>query len=239
MSNPFSFGGSFDVGKLLGIGGSSASQAGKATSRVLRKNIKYQPELIKAQTQAYRDAGLHPAFIMGGGAGAPVSVGVPDTGTAGQVSFQRIRYEEKQMHEANLRLINKQADYVQEQIEASRASRASNRLLGSAGSAMPIPLEYESAVQTVPISPDRPGELAGSQPAWKTHNLTLGGYDLEIQAPAQETSEIFESMAMWPFVYAANKEAIHRWMGQLMKDKSNIGKLGGIWRYFYEMMRYK
>ncbi len=218
-------------------GGQSSSQKLHVSGRkAIQRQYALANQNIIDQTAAYRKAGLHPLFAMGGGGGS-IPPGVPIGGSSkpaisGQVSSKTIRPEEAALTNAQLGLIKAQTDEVTARAEASRASTAALTRSARPG-ATPVPLEFESMTQTVPL-PGKPGQLAGSHPAWTKHNLSFGNHPMQLWAPAQETSEIFESVGMWPLIYANNTEAIHKWARGVFKDKSNIGKIGKFGRWILE-----
>ncbi len=227
-------------GFSFGISGSDGGPGRKSSYEIARA---YQPGITQANAKAAitgaasgaRAAGLHPLFALGGGAGggsAPAFVGgQPRTPNQYAVSSKKVNPSEALINDANLGLINKRKDWLQEQIDASKAARTDTN--GTRG-ATPIPLEFESARQVVPISTDKPGQMAGDHPSWKLHNLSFGGYNISVWAPTQETEELFQSQSMWPLVYAANQNEIHRWAREVFKDKSNIGKLSTMGKWLLQ-----
>ena len=100
---------------------------------------------------------------------------------------------------------------------------------------MTTPVEFEPQVQTIPISPDKPGQVGGDHPAWMKHNMSFGNHSLSLWAPVKETSEIFETWSLWPAIYAANQDEIHKWAKGVFKDKSNIGKLSQFAKWALEI----
>ena len=107
--------------------------------------------------------------------------------------------------------------------------------------AIAFPLKVEPNTVTAPISPGNPGQRAGSEPGWGYKDLSLGGFDLKLNIPFDDVQELLsiESILWWPAIYAANDEAIHKWVGQLIDRKSNIGKLGAFGKFIYNMVKEK
>ncbi len=218
-----------DVSSLLSGNASQKRQIRDAYKLQGRYAPRIQTRMFDAQMEGFEKHGLHPLWAMGGGgmanAGPPATVGVQDTGMRAHISSKGVRPEEA-------RLIKLQGDEIQERINASKTARAIEARNARRG-ATAIPLRYEEAVQTLPL-PGKPGTIPGDHPAWKKHNLSLNGYNISLMAPAQDTSEMFESVGMWPFIYGANQKAIHKWARQYFKDHSNIGKMSTMARHLLD-----
>ncbi len=221
-----------DLGSVMG-GGAPGQHSQINTAA--KGQMKWGPQIIASQVQGWKDAGMHPLFAMGGAGaiGPPSWIGKPDTGTRVAVSSKSIRPEEAAMNTARIGLIKAQTNEIEERAAASRAARAAEALAARPG-AKALPLRYEEMTQTIPL-PGKPGQVPGSHPAWTQHNLSFGNHSMKLWAPAQETSEIFESMAMWPLIYSANQNAIHKWAKGIFKDKSNIGKLTTFGKWLIQM----
>lgn len=232
-------------------GGASTTKQSKMMRKGYEYRKRYDPTYAKRmfdqQMANFKKHGIHPLFGLGAGAGAgslgvsqPAMVGVPDTKDRGSISSKGIRPEE-------LRVAELQGDLLEEQIKSSEQSRMiqlenhrkDQGVDDNGGPAKPIPLYYEGTPQAVPLAPDKPGQIPGDHPSWKLHNLSFGNYEFKLWGPGNDVSEAFENVVMYPAIYAVNQDAIHKYLGQIIKDKSNIGRLFGFWKYAYEMMRFK
>lgn len=168
-----------------------------------------------------RAAGIHPLFALGGatGGGSGSSAPPPSGNYVGNaLKYIRTRGNDKTratqsslvdksliaQATANTRLSNARADEVEWQLNNSINKRAE----GISNSEQDGPVNMEPVTRFHPVK-GKPHLLPGEQPAWTTHRIYP---DLAIRAPAQEVSEIFESVAMWPMIYEENYKAINKWI---------------------------
>ncbi len=138
----------------IGISGGGGSSRAKGPRE---KDYLRQIEYIPKQYEAYREAGIHPAFAMGGGAPAPAMVGggVPDTGSSVSISTKRVRAEEAAFtkeSEARTQLLNAQTDEIYDRMVEAR-----NQKNNPTGSFLPTSIFDEN------------------------HSSILGGGNLDIQ----------------------------------------------------------
>ncbi len=187
------------------------------------KALEFQPRIERAnllsRVQAMRDAGLHPAYAMGAsaGGGSPAfsMSGQSPTGSFKDVGNSLYKYmqtrefaSEKGLRKAELKNAELRNQRLALEIEHFKnkppSNDEANDTADKVGKVEYVPAQVESQK-----SKTEPHVVAGVRPGWYQHRLAPG---LMIQAPAQELSELFESPAMWPIVFSANKAAIGDWI---------------------------
>ncbi len=164
-------------------------------------------------------AGVHPLFALGGATGGSSAAQAPSGNIVGNALRELARAKENQgraaqsslvdralieSSEASTRLASARADTVEWQL----ANSINKRNEVNSNSQQDGPVNLEPVKRFIPRK-DTPHRLPGVQPAWTNHQIYS---DLKIRAPAQEISEVFESIAMWPMIYEENYKEINAWI---------------------------
>jgi hypothetical protein len=230
-----------DLGLDLGSLSGGDTVASKDYKRMREHSVIDVGRKIGSAAEGAREAGLHPLFALGGGAGSGtgvVPVGGSKRGISGQASTKLLSSQQTEFNNANTARVNAETDLIRQQIEESKARMADTMRNANQDGSVPDSVTTES-VRVPSASTTSTGTAAHPEqgaPMFQKYNTGLG-FPLWLPFSPEGPAEGADAILLWPITALKNSQELNKWLnskiaqGYLFTKKEvdyNIGRMKRI-----------